>query len=744
MQIPQRVLDWTWRRARTVTIFHYILLAEIAAYFFVFSWYGIEKYEFFRTGYSDFGTQVQNVWLMAHGLPTAFSLSRPIFLLVSGIFLVIPRPEVLLVIEAATLAAGAIPVYLIATLDLQDSKYGLLFSTLYLIYPALWGVNQYEFHDMSFVVPSALFMFYFWKSNNFKGYSIALMLLLISNQFAVVIASAFLVYMLIKGHSVTNTPSPRFMLITLASIILFIAYLQLIPLFPFHSLYTVSPGSYTFIGSTTFVNPLPVLQSPFQSLLTSWPDKLAFLVFLFGPLLLLPLVGYLEMIPAIPWLLVVLTYTPSVSVNGIGPFYHLYSPWPSFVIPFIFVAAISGLKRVCRGLNKGSLKRAFVLMFIVTIAISGYRGAFSPISTPTYLSVGDYTVPTDFSSTTLHGVWPTPVEYASILDGFIPLIPPSYSVLTQNQLGSKLAERDAFVENFYQPHYSNVNADAILIAPYLESQQVPPSYCGSCFAQVVSHHRYGLYASCPVQEIYLYIKDYRGAQIPVNCGTDTGQVILPTTSLAGYWPLNEGKGTVALDLGGTGDNGTLMNSPTWLPEGSCIISSCLSFNASKSQFVQVPNTEKLTFGSSIPFTISASIYLNDLASEHDIVSKGTGQAGASDEYDLVTASGGLSFYVDGSWYYSDGGLVTKAWQQVDVVFTGSQACFYFGGTLDKCDRVSGTYASNTTNSFFIGIQGSGCLCHGMNGSIRDVRIYNVPLTPMQVSVLYFTDSFVTP
>src|ERR1700722_14900988 len=34
-------------------------------------------------------------------------------------------------------------------------------------------------------------------------------------------------------------------------------------------------------------------------------------------------------------------------------------------------------------------------------------------------------------------------------------------------------------------------------------------------------------------------------------------------TLAGYWNLNEGTGTTAADASGSGNTGTLVNSPTW-------------------------------------------------------------------------------------------------------------------------------------------------------------------------------------
>jgi hypothetical protein len=48
--------------------------------------------------------------------------------------------------------------------------------------------------------------------------------------------------------------------------------------------------------------------------------------------------------------------------------------------------------------------------------------------------------------------------------------------------------------------------------------------------------------------------------------------------LVGYWHFDEGTSTIAYDVSGYGNNGTLANGPTWQPDASCKSGKCLSFD----------------------------------------------------------------------------------------------------------------------------------------------------------------------
>ena len=473
----------------------------------MFSLYLIQKYEFFRTGYFDFGSLVQQAWLVSHGHITSFALGRPINLIAGGLYAIVPHPETLLVFQSAMLAIGAIPLYALALRELGRRWHAIIFALLYLISAALWGVNQYEYHDMAMVIPLLLLAMYFYASGNLIGYLSSFVLALSSSQLVVVIGLFMAVSFVVDYRESKSKKKLPFVLFTIAASALWVVYLELSVFLPYYGFATFPPNGYTFTGSSQFVNPIIVLSNPSYSITFAWTEKLRYLVYIFSPVIFLPFFSLRKLLPAFPWLAVVVGYSPLLGVGGVGPVYQLYSNWSSFPLSFVFVSAIYGLKRL-RGRSKDPatdskrLQQVFGLMLVVTLTIAFTAGAFSPISTPVNLSGGDSTVPTETNpAVSYHGVWPTPVRDYALLNSFVAMIPENDTVLTQNVIGSKLAERLPPVYIFYQPGYKDVQTDAILIDSNVNG------LCPVCMTNLLGTGNYTLRASYDEGGIYLYFKN---------------------------------------------------------------------------------------------------------------------------------------------------------------------------------------------------------------------------------------------
>jgi len=99
-----------------------------------------------------------------------------------------------------------------------------------------------------------------------------------------------------------------------------------------------------------------------------------------------------------------------------------------------------------------------------------------------------------------HGVWPTPVADYTVLNTFVSMIPANVTVMTQNVIGSKLAERFPPVYIFYQPGYKNVQTDSILIDINVDG------FCSQCMTVLLGSGNYTLSASYDEGGIYLYMR----------------------------------------------------------------------------------------------------------------------------------------------------------------------------------------------------------------------------------------------
>ena len=90
-------------------------------------------------------------------------------------------------------------------------------------------------------------------------------------------------------------------------------------------------------------------------------------------------------------------------------------------------------------------------------------------------------------------------------------------------------------------------------------------------------------------------------------------------NLVGHWPFDEGTGTVAGDVSGYGNNGTLMNGPVWVPGH---LGTALSFDGDD-DFVLVPDDDALDLAGD--FTISLWANWTSFNGDADILRKGNKQ-----------------------------------------------------------------------------------------------------------------------
>ncbi|MFH0839262.1 MAG: DUF2079 domain-containing protein [Candidatus Omnitrophota bacterium] len=151
-----------------------IVLVFITAYVVIFSAISILRYNSFDYSDFDFAIYAQVLWNMLHGsiqssiLGIVFlgnHLDIILFLLLP-IYAVFKSPLTLLVLQSICIGLGALPLYLLGK-DVINKKFALLFSLLYLLYPALQYVNHYEFHPDAFVICALLFMFYYFEKGCF-------------------------------------------------------------------------------------------------------------------------------------------------------------------------------------------------------------------------------------------------------------------------------------------------------------------------------------------------------------------------------------------------------------------------------------------------------------------------------------------------------------------------------------------------------------------------------------------------
>ena len=215
--------------------------------------------------------------------------------------------------------------------------------------------------------------------------------------------------------------------------------------------------------------------------------------------------------------------------------------------------------------------------------------------------------------------------------------------------------------------------------------------------------------------------------------------------LQGYWKMDEGTGTNAVDVSGNGNDGTLGGATGGLPTWTTSVSSNNHYGGSGSDPYGVTldgNDDKMEKSSYSGFpttVISAAFWIKTSDTSNGMISYASS---GSDNAFLLFDSNNITVYINGSSRATGVDINDNAWHHVVVTWRSSD------GQLDVYkDGVSGY--SNTFAASAV-ILGGGCLeigqeqdsvCGGLDagqataGSFNDVRIYNRLLSSTEASAL---------
>lgn len=164
----------------------------------LFSYFALVQHRSMSTrtidlGYYDniFYQSIHGRWLACSFLKTgnhAAAHFDPILVLLSPLYLLYPRAELLLVLQCVWIGSGVIPAYLIAHRRLQSRLAAGGLALAYVLHPALQGANMYEFHSLSLVAPVFLWVVSFLEKGSRLGYFLALAVLLLCREDAALLS----------------------------------------------------------------------------------------------------------------------------------------------------------------------------------------------------------------------------------------------------------------------------------------------------------------------------------------------------------------------------------------------------------------------------------------------------------------------------------------------------------------------------------------------------------------------------
>jgi uncharacterized membrane protein len=261
----------------------------------------------------------------------------PILFLVTPLYILNPDARTLLVLQSLCLGLGAIPIYLLAQVKLRSTVLAIAFSASYLLFPALHGINTFDFHQIALVTSLLLWALYCLETGHTKLFLFFLILAAATKEEVALTVAAFGIYLfLVKRRYALGTA------LTIAGV----AYFALVVGYVMPALGGV-PQVYRFGGlmaggssglaavvTTLITNPTYVLLYIFGD-----PRKIEFLFLLLLPVLFLPLLAGRSLILAVPAFSVALL--ASTEEN-----FTIGTQYPAIMIPFVSFLAIVGIQRL--------------------------------------------------------------------------------------------------------------------------------------------------------------------------------------------------------------------------------------------------------------------------------------------------------------------------------------------------------------------------------------------------------------
>ena len=298
----------------------------MAAFTTGFGVLAVLRHRAFGSGRFDLGNMTQAVWSTANGDLLSVTdvhgeqISRlgshfdPILALLAPLWLLWPSPELLLVVQAAAVAAGALPVFWLARAHLDSEQPAAALAVAYLFYPPVQWLTASDFHPVSLACPLLLFAWWFLDQRQLLPFALCAAAALATKEHVGLTIAAMGVWYAIRYRA----PRTGAAIALAAGSVALLTALVVVPHF--------APA-----GISAF-------ESRYDSPSLDGRD-LSYLAALFLPLGLLPLAAPLALIPALPELGLNLL-SSTITQTSVKTHYA------ATAIPALIAAAVYGAARV--------------------------------------------------------------------------------------------------------------------------------------------------------------------------------------------------------------------------------------------------------------------------------------------------------------------------------------------------------------------------------------------------------------
>jgi hypothetical protein len=203
----------------------------------------------------------------------------------------------------------------------------------------------------------------------------------------------------------------------------------------------------------------------------------------------------------------------------------------------------------------------------------------------------------------------------------------------------------------------------------------------------------------------------------------TGAAVRADTSLVGWWPLDEGSGTVAGDASGNGHDGTFFGDPNWVAGR---FGGALEFDGD--DYVDTGFTDDLA-------NWTVSCWVKSPAAPGSTSPTGPMHREANFQINWnhsdATFRGAVGLKAGTSWYAAGfGALEADTWYHLTGTYDGEDLKAYTNGQLITTNSAPSGAAAAETNSLKLGKHAKSA--QFFTGTVDDARVYNRVLSQQEI------------
>jgi uncharacterized membrane protein len=399
---------------------YYLLILTTAAYAVFFLVWTLGRHRSFYSYAFDLGWQHQAFYTLLHTGNPRITLVvtlnhlgnhfQPLYYLLAPIYALHKDAATLLVLQTLMLAVAALPIYLIARDRLGSPWAALIVALVYLLYPALHGINNFDFHGLALLIPFVCFMLYALETDRLRLFWLFFVLALITREDTAISLSGVGLYLILDRHRrkmgfVVLGVCAAYFLFVLKMMSVFDGYADLQK---YSALGVPEQQNFSGVLLTLFTNPRFVFHQVFFN-----PGKIAYLLKVFVPVLFLPLFTGKRTFLLLPGLSIMLLSNTYYTC-------WIFCPYTAHILPYVFFLTILGLQRIGARVREIRLSALVVALLLAGILMNYEFGLIFSKRFPGFLQ---------------------PTERERTVYSFFDQIPAAASLTTTGSLAPHLAAR---------------------------------------------------------------------------------------------------------------------------------------------------------------------------------------------------------------------------------------------------------------------------------------------------------------